>query len=155
MEFKTAKNPYQETIDNIFLLRVELNNLIRDRNRIITSAGPKSVQAQSYDIKTGGSKVENVNDLYSLIIETEKKIQDVKKRLEIEKEKKRKIEENFLIHLNDTEKKVFILKIRELSHLDIAIKLHKSEGYVKNISYLIDRKMEEWSINLQKTVILI
>lgn len=150
MEART-RNPYQETVDNIFLLRVELGNLNEELKRVIANAGPRPVQAQSYDIKTGGGKVENVMDLYGLITDLHNQINKKKKELERYKERKKKIEEQFMLTLNETERKVFIMKRRNIPLVEIAYKTGREEKTIKNVSSLIEKKMVEWFQNLQKT----
>lgn len=145
-------NPYKEVNDNIFVCKVKLAGYEKDLKRIIEMSGPKPVQAQQYDvvIRSGG-KVENVNDLFQLIVETKKNIADTKKQLEELKRTKAAIEDNFMKHLNETERKVFLLKQSKTNYTyeEIAFKINKSEKTVRNIASLIDNKMIKWLKNIQ------
>lgn len=149
-------NPYKEVNDNIFVCQVKLAGYEKDLKRIIEMSGPKPVQAQQYDvvIRSGG-KIENVNDLFQLIVETKKNIEETKKQLEELKRTKAAIEEQFIRCLNDVERKVFLMKNKKAQYtlFDIACKLNKSEGYIKNISYQIDKKMINWLNSLPKNEI--
>lgn len=152
MELKAINNPYKEVNDSIFVCQVKLAGYEKDLRRIIDLAGPKPVQAQQYDvvIRSGG-KVENVNDLFQLIVETKKNIADTKKQLEELKRTKAAIEDNFMKHLNETERKVFLLKQSKTNYTyeEIAFKINKSEKTVRNIASLIDNKMIKWLKNIQ------
>lgn len=148
VESKT-KNIYQTVTDDIFLARVELSNLTKELNIIIARSGPKPVKAQSYEPRTGGSRVENVNDLYNLIIEYKQKITTLRRELDVLKQRKKVIENEFLLTLNDTERNVFVLRRAKLKFEDIADKLCKDPQYIRNVDYKIKRKMQYWAKNYQ------
>lgn len=143
-------NPYKEIKDSIFICEIRISDLEKDLKRIITLSGPKDVQAQQYDKGISSGKVESINDFFGLIIEKQEELKKLKTELSNLKRKKKMIEEQFMITLNDLEKKVFKYRNSDKAIFDIAYSLNRSERHIKRISADIYRKMNNWLLNLPK-----
>lgn len=135
---------YRNLKRSIYRQKFKILDLENELNFIIERAGPQDVRAQSYDLKSGSSKVENVNRLYEEIINLSKQINKLKQELIFLEQKKLKAEWVIENDLNTTEKQVLYLReIEELSLWEIAIEVDRSYDWVRHVSSKVDKKIEK------------
>lgn len=138
----------------IYKQKFKIKDLEDELNYIITRAGPKDVQAQSYDMRFNSPKVENVEALYKEIENLAKRIKGLKDELEVLQQQKLKAEWAIENDLTTIEQQVFYLReIEGLTLWEIAIEVNRSYDWVKHINARINKKIKEAikSKNLSKT----
>ncbi len=136
---------YKKLNEEIFLIKIRINNLERDLDRLKYNSGPKDVQAQNYDLKSGSPYVLNINDLYGEIEKTSKEINKWKKKLLELEFSKDDLEDWLKYDSTKLEKKVFYYReVEEMSLKDISEELGVSYDYVREINVKINKKMEKF-----------
>lgn len=111
---------------------------------MIKKAGPKEVQAQSYDMRSNSLKVEDVKALYKEIENLSKQIKELKDELEVLQQQKLKAEWVIENDLTTIEQQVLYLReIEGLTLWEIAIEVDRSYDWVRHLSSKIDKKIEE------------
>lgn len=135
---------YKNLKQLIYKQKYKIKDLEDELNYIITRAGPKEVQAQNYDLKSGSGKVENVNRLYEEIIKLSMQIKELKEELNLLEQKKLKAEWVIENDLTTIEQQVLYLReIEGLPLWEIAIEVDRSYDWVRHLSSKIDKKIEE------------
>ena len=135
---------YRQLKRSIYRQKFKILDLENELNFIIERAGPQDVQAQSYDLKSGSGKVENVNRLYEEIIKLSMQIKELKEELNLLEQKKQRAEWVIENDLNTTEKQVLYLReIEGLSLWEIAFEIDRSYDWVRHVSSRVDKKIEE------------
>lgn len=136
---------YKKLNDEIFSIKLIINNLERDLDRLKYSSGPQDVKAQNYDLKSGGSYIISVNDLYKDIEIVSKEIRKWKEKLLELEYAKDNLEDWLKYDSTKLERKVFYYReVEEMSLKDISEEIGTSYQYIREINVKINKKMEKF-----------
>lgn len=138
---------YKELEREILSARMDLELAITRKDKIVSTQGPKDVQAQQYVTRVSNSKIFDLNEVYSDLTKVQTEINTIAEHLDkLEDLQKKFLSEikKFKQRYNDLETEVFIRHhVNRQPLIDIALDLNYSYIHIKRTNSEIIKKLKK------------